>query len=404
MFAKGVLIFLLTIVPILGFTQIGIGTTSPVANSKLDIREGGISIGGVGNLDATLHIKASYGGYDRLTQIAPSGNSKPAFNLMASTNSSGSGQWWVWGVDDNVWKIQPNSNPISSFTGSTGFFINSSGDIGIGITSPLEKLDVVGNIKASGTFNKINLTAPTTSATLTLANNSSLITSGAYSTTLTSTATTAVTLPTSGTLTTLAGAETLTNKTISGSDNTISNVSLSSSVTGTLPLANGGTGASNTSDAITNLGFATATYIAATKTSAQSISSSTTTRITNFSNNVALNASEWSATNGVFTATKTGIYAVSAIIQMASINTSNSFEISLSINKNGSMVSIGRFFNNYSTTWNQFPASVQTNTIVQLNSGDTIDMNIWHNSGASWDTYTSGTYFTIQELPAKVLR
>jgi hypothetical protein len=35
---------------------------------------------------------------------------------------------------------------------------------------------------------------------------------------------------------------TLTNKTISGSDNTISNLSLTASVTGTLPVANGGTG------------------------------------------------------------------------------------------------------------------------------------------------------------------
>ena len=141
-------LFLFICLPAISFAQVGIGTSSPVANSKLDIQGGGINVGGSGNLDATLHIKASYGGYDRLTQIAPSGNSKPAFNLMASTNSSGSGQWWVWGVDDNVWKIQPNSNPISSFTGSTGLFINSSGDIGIGITSPLEKLDVVGNIKA----------------------------------------------------------------------------------------------------------------------------------------------------------------------------------------------------------------------------------------------------------------
>ena len=35
---------------------------------------------------------------------------------------------------------------------------------------------------------------------------------------------------------------TLTNKTISGSSNTITNVSLSTGVTGTLPVANGGTG------------------------------------------------------------------------------------------------------------------------------------------------------------------
>ena len=41
---------------------------------------------------------------------------------------------------------------------------------------------------------------------------------------------------------TASSASTLTNKTINGSNNTITNVSLSTGVTGTLPAANGGTG------------------------------------------------------------------------------------------------------------------------------------------------------------------
>ena len=41
---------------------------------------------------------------------------------------------------------------------------------------------------------------------------------------------------------TLVGNETLTNKTINGSNNTITNISLTTGVTGTLPVANGGTG------------------------------------------------------------------------------------------------------------------------------------------------------------------
>lgn len=53
---------------------------------------------------------------------------------------------------------------------------------------------------------------------------------------------------------TIAGTETLTGKTISGTSNTITNVSLTTGVTGTLPVANGGTG-------ITSLGSGIATFL-----------------------------------------------------------------------------------------------------------------------------------------------
>lgn len=72
--------------------------------------------------------------------------------------------------------------------------------------------------------------------------NSGQLSWGSNNLTITLSGATSVTFPTSGTLATLAGAEPFSNKTISGASNTITNVSLTTGVTGTLPVANGGTG------------------------------------------------------------------------------------------------------------------------------------------------------------------
>lgn len=80
---------------------------------------------------------------------------------------------------------------------------------------------------------------------------------GSYLVTLTPTTLTAsrtVTLPdAAGTVVLDTATQTLTNKTIDGASNTLTNVSLSASVTGTLPIANGGTGQTSASAAFNAL-------------------------------------------------------------------------------------------------------------------------------------------------------
>ena len=86
------------------------------------------------------------------------------------------------------------------------------------------------------------------------------------------------TLP-SGTLVGTSDGQTLTNKIISGANNTIVDVNLASQVTGTLPVANGGTGATTLTGVL--IGNGTSAFSAKTNPSGAFVGTSDTQTLTN---------------------------------------------------------------------------------------------------------------------------
>ena len=115
---------------------------------------------------------------------------------------------------------------VTTSTGSVSVVLSNSPIINspvIGNSGGSYAGQVIFNVGSAGGGGSVQISAPTTQSTNTVLN-------------------LPVVTTTPDTLATLAATQTLTNKAISGSSNTLSNVSLTTAVTGTLPVANGGTG------------------------------------------------------------------------------------------------------------------------------------------------------------------
>jgi hypothetical protein len=119
--------------------------------------------------------------------------------VIGNTTAAGTGVTIADGDRVLVWSNGTNFYDVKA-NNITGILPGANG--GTGVANTGRTITLGGNITTAGAFS----------------------TAGAFPTTLTATNTTSVTLPTTGTLATLAGAETLTNKTISGSNNTLSNI------------------------------------------------------------------------------------------------------------------------------------------------------------------------------------
>src|SRR5215207_4985365 len=58
--------------------NVGVGTAAPAANARLNVIGGAIAVGSSARrADAAVHVTSSFGGFDRLLQMSPTGASKP---------------------------------------------------------------------------------------------------------------------------------------------------------------------------------------------------------------------------------------------------------------------------------------------------------------------------------------
>ena len=146
------------------------------------------------------------------------------------------------------------------------------------------------------------------------------------------------------------------------------------------------------------------TLVQATNTSGQSIGNNVvpSTIITNWTNMYTQSAAEWDATTGLFTATKAGVYLVSANLTYTDkAATLVNQVVNVQVVKNSTAQSISTMAAN--TTSSTLKSTGTATAIVSLAVNDTITIRTYHNLGSSSTLTTSaGNNVTIQEIASRI--
>ena len=146
-----------------------------------------------------------------------------------------------------------------------------------------------------------------------------------------------------------------------------------------------------------------ATCIQAVNTTTQTFANLQSTTITGWTNQIAINAGEWSASTGIFTSAGAGTYLVACSLQLAShtyAGANSEVSFFTTISSGGIGGGVARFFNE-AAGYSGLTPTLQFNSLVRFTAaGQTMRIQVYNATGNPMGNFTAnnGTSITIQEV------